>query len=565
MTQSRNTNAIALRDPDTVMKLARMGAFHQCRLSFMRMLLRRMKIEHWTFDRPVFDIDKRGVGHAVYSAHGPAQSYSLVAFANDLPPEKRSDRVIATEWDSTFTLFDGVPSAEDIRRLRGNVPKQEAGRVTETELSVSRANRSVRLWDHVVDCLAAGHQPDPAKVNDVGYLMRTTAVYGSGKLGAADRELSAGRPEFQAPFQIEMLSVFLTRAFVMDLVEHMAHLRAPDTAVELEPALRRSFGIGNSTGLGMAPYLLNHPTLMNNWVAARETALARVRSVPTATAKDIASFRRFLARARVNAENWQSEHPVQIEKLSDLRTGLDHLSVHLETEMLEGDRPWNRLWLWAEQMLSLEVQEQLVSLMIEPYGTLVDDLAESMAADEASHVTINGAMSVSELRALLEANYAWALKIDWESPEAKSWVWYTSEEKLEPRLGEYTDAAVAAYEQPLAPGRDAARLYADLRTVPDGSVANFLLRHSEHRHIVRRVQISAQFPYAEIRDNTVSADLMPIDLLRAKLSFFGAVHFDPRSDRWVRINMYQNAPFPDDLAEGDADDWTYPRLMEAAE
>lgn len=557
--------AVTLRDPDTVMKLARMGSFHQSRLSFMRILLRRLKAENWTFDRPVFEFDARGVGHAVYSAHGPTHSYSLIAFGHDLPPEKRSDRVIATEWDATFTLFDGIPTADDIDRLRGNIPKQEAGRVSDKELSVSRANRSARLWEHVVDCLSKGQQPDADTVQAVGYLMRTTAVYGSGKLGAADREKTAARPEFQPPFQIEMLSVFLTRAFVMDLVEHMAKLRAPGTAVPLDPALRRSFGIGNSTGLGMAPYLLNHPALLNNWIAARETALARVRSIRTATPDSVARFRQFLTRARINARLWQSDHPMQQDRLTRLRTDLDRLADHIDAFPIAGNQPWNALWLWAETALGLEAQEQLVSLLLEPHGALVDDLAETMSADEDQHFAIDGAVSTSQVRALLENAYGWALEIDWTAAEQQARIWYTSEEKLEPRLGERTEPDIADYAQPLAPGRDAAAFYAALRTAPDEPIAAFVLRHPEHRHILRRAQITARCPYAEIRDNTISATMMPIDLLRAKLSFFGAIHFDPRSDRWVRINMFRNAPFPGDLADQDADDWTYPPLMDAAE
>jgi hypothetical protein len=141
-------------------------------------------------------------------------------------------------------------------------------------------------------------------------------------------------------------------------------------------------------------------------------------------------------------------------------------------------------------------------------------------------------------------------------------VWYTSEEKLEPRLGERAEEPIEPYEQPLSPGRDAARMMADLATMPDGPVAAFLLRYPQHRHSVRRVQIAATHPYAEIRDNTISAQMLPIDLLRAKLAFFGALHFDPRSDRWLRINMFKGAPFPQDLAGGEADDWTYPPLRE---
>ena len=252
------------------------------------------------------DIDDKGVGVAVYAAKGPERTYSLVCFAHDLPPEKRSDRVIAEAWDSTFTLFDGVPTAEDIERLSWNVPKQEAGRITSQEISLSRANRSVRLFEHVVASLAEGQQPDPEMIEAVGYLMRTTAVYGSGKFGAVDRAAICDRLEFAGPFQAEMLSVFLTRAYALDLVEHMARARAPETATVLDPVLRRRFGVGNSTGLGMAPFIVNHPALLNNWIAARETALARVRSLPAAHPEAAANFRAMLTRARRNAEDRKS-------------------------------------------------------------------------------------------------------------------------------------------------------------------------------------------------------------------------------------------------------------------
>ena len=128
---------VALRPPEQVMRLARMGSFHASRLSFMRILMRRMKAEGWKFDCPVFDIDAHGVGHAVLSATTPTRTYSLVAFAHDLPAEKRSDRVIAEAWDCTYALFDGVPTTADIARLKANVPLQEAGRVSEKELTLS--------------------------------------------------------------------------------------------------------------------------------------------------------------------------------------------------------------------------------------------------------------------------------------------------------------------------------------------------------------------------------------------------------------------------------------------
>ncbi len=75
------------RDPAVVMRLARMGSAHPTRLSFLRAMLRRWSDEGWRFDRPVWKVNKRGVGRAVYRAIGPKRTYSLVAFAHDLPDD----------------------------------------------------------------------------------------------------------------------------------------------------------------------------------------------------------------------------------------------------------------------------------------------------------------------------------------------------------------------------------------------------------------------------------------------------------------------------------------------
>ena len=538
------------------MRLARMGSAHQSRLSFMRSLLRSLKRENWRFDRPVWSVDKNGVGHAVYRAIGPRRTYSLVAFAHDLPDDMRSDRVIATAWDATFALFDGTPTDVDIARLSQNVPKQEAGRISDRELSLSRANRSVRLWSHVVERLAKGEQPDEEQIDGVGYLMRTTAVYGSGKFGAADRAVLAGRTIMGAPFHAEMLAVWLIRSFSVDLVEHMARIKGGERAARIEPPLRHRLGIGNSTGLGMAPFLVNHPALLNAWMTARETAIARVRSLSHATPEAQVVFRRRLSRARENAAGWHSEHPVQIPKLKALRADLDLLAAHVESGALDEASPWDALIGWSETALSMEGQEQLASLILEPYGDLVDDLVPTMATDEAACFRIDGTMTVAALRALLSRDYDWATGIDHDPAARCARFWYVSEEKLEPRLGQRHEEPGAEREEPLDISRAACALDAALVEEADDTIlADFLLRCPEYRHTVRRVQIAATRPYAEIRENLIDGEMLPIDMLRCKLAYFGASRFDPRSDRWVRICLYRNAPFPDDLADAPEDDW----------
>ena len=539
---------VPLRSPASVMRLARMGSFHHSRLSFLRALLHRIAREKWTFERRLWEIDANGVGRAVYCVHGPKRSYSLVAFAHDLPDEMRSDRVIATAWDATFTLFDGIPSEADLQRLAVNVPKQEAGRISDSELTLARANHSVRLWSHVIERLASGNQPDPEQIEAVGYLMRTTAVYGSGKFGAADRAAIAEREELKSPFRAEMLTVWLIRAFTLDLVEHMAHVKGGDAAVTIAPNLRRRFGVGNSTGLGMAPFIINHPTLLHRWMAAREEALARVRSVEQATAHAIQLFKAALADARRNAAEWHTEHPLQVGKVESLRADLSLLTAHVEAGALSGANPWERLYCWAQERLSLEGQEQLVSLLMEPYPDLVDALAEDMDADESTPFTLVGSMEIGRVRELIKSHFAWATAIDFSTEQGRALFWYVSEEKLEPRLGERAQEDGASLELPLCVADQVQALVRDLQSWrEDATVADFLLAHPTHRQVLRRIQLAEAHPYAEIQDNLIDAAMLPIDLLRCKLSFFGATKFDPRSSRWVRISLFQDSPFPHEL------------------
>jgi hypothetical protein len=543
------------RPPETVMRLSRLGSMHQCRLSFMRQLTRRMAREHWRITCTAWEIDATGVGHAVYGVETRHRRYALVAFAHDLPAEMRTDRVIAEAWDATFALFDGVPDADDIARLARNVPLQEAGRVSERELCLSRANRSVRLWDHVVDRLAAGRQPDAGRLAEVGYLMRTTAVYGSGKFGAADRSVIEDRPELHAPFQAEMLTVYLIRLFVRDLVEHMARAHGGERAARLDPDTAQALGIGNSTGLGMAPFLVNHPCLLNNWIMAREEAIARVRALPDVTACDWDLVAGLARRMRARLEIPMSRHPTQLGKTTRLADDLDRLAGR----MSHAPRDWDALLNWSEATLSEEGQEALASLMLEPYGALVDGLAHCMSDTLDAAFRIDGTLPIGQVRRLIEAAFGWALALDWSAPGSCARAWYVSEEKQEPRLGERHLEPVAAYEQPLATGRDAALAYRALATWPEEEpVARFLLHHPEHRAAVRRAQITGFAPYAEIRDNLIGAELLPIDMLRAKLAFFGATDFDPRSDRWVRIRMFAGAPYPEALRPETADRWIYP-------
>ena len=56
---------IELRNPNKIMKLSRLGSFHQSKLSFLRSFLDEFK--DWEFKRDVSNLDKKGYGTAIYS------------------------------------------------------------------------------------------------------------------------------------------------------------------------------------------------------------------------------------------------------------------------------------------------------------------------------------------------------------------------------------------------------------------------------------------------------------------------------------------------------------------
>lgn len=533
-----------LRPPSEVMRLARMGAMFPTRLSFLRSLMRRLAAEEVTVTRPAWDMDAEGFGHAVYSLVLGGHRYSLVAVSTDLPPEMRTDRVIATAWDSAYVLFDGMPDADDIARIVASAPLQEAGRFTERDLVLSRANKSVRLFAHVTESLRAGRQPDAQMICDVGYLMRTTAVYGNGKFGIADRAVIEARPGLEGPFAAEMLTVWLIRHFTHDLVEHVG-------GAALDPALKRYLGIGNSTGLGMAPFLVSHPVLLNNWMLARETALARVCAVDTVDSETAARLHVLAERATQHLREWQVPDVEHQARIDALRSDWDQVRATLD---FSGPQPLARIMAQAEEQ-SVDLQELLASLLIEPFGDLVDGLAECMG--DPYGPLCPPVRDTVTLKALIEQHFQWALTPDYTDADHCGQFWYVSEAKQEPRLGLRFEEQGAALESPLDIGRRVKALY-DVLEGPERPVSDLLQDDPEHGLAVARVQMAQQYPYAEIRDNLIATSCLPIDMLRCKLSFFGASKFDPKSDRWTRITLCQGAPLAGDLVQGQADDWWLP-------
>jgi len=544
------------RNPDKVMTLSRLGSFHQSKLSFLRSFIREFK--DWEFNQDLFDLDTNGYGTVVYSVKNKERVYSLICFANELDSSERSDRVIATKWDAAFVLHDGTPTKQDIDRLRNNVPKQEVGRMSCKELTLSRANKSMRIFNHVVESLSAGKQPDNNILNNVGYLYRTTAVYGSGKFGLADRYRIKDRPEINGPFRLEMMLVYLVRQFTFDQVNHIAKAKSPNTAVELDKKIARNLGIGNSTGLGMAPFIVNHPALLHKWIFAREEALKQIRSIKNVSSDDINVFKKCLKKSKYNIETWNTDSNYQNKKIKSLKSDLVKFETKfLKTININQEYLWNDLYHWIDNNLSEEGVEYIISMLMEPYEEIINPLVNNMSSEEDLYFDIPAHHTVADLIASIQKNYKNILGIDFNKKESISNFWFISKNKEEPRVANRYEEEGSDLEQPLAIARDVVNLYERLLKAPSKQeISEFLIFNDDLRHIVRRCHIVEKFPYAEIQDNTIGENLVPIDMLRFKLSFFGAQKFDPRSDKWLRICMYQGAPLINDLKNSN-DLWIY--------
>ena len=545
-----------LRSADIIMAPERLGAMHQNRISFVRSLVRKMAQQKWQVTQHEWQLSPQGFGHVIYKLATPNHVYHLVVFCDEIADNERNDRVIAEKWDVTFALVYGSVNVKLIEELRANVPLQEAGRNPNNVLVLARANKSVRIFEHIVSQLAVGEQPRPEELADVGYILRTTAVYGNGKFGIADFKLLEENPDFEQSFSAQMCAVYLLREFSLDWVNYLAIQQGGDKAVSLHRTLQRYLGVGNATGLGMAPYLINHPAIVNQWMTTREKALASVLNTSINVEKT-PQLNALLLKAICHLNQVVTINDAQkalnitaVDELSQLQRNLSSLLAQCSK--------WCDL-LERNNKLSLESQEVLISCLMEIYPERVDVFANQMNCDES--LSLPSGKKIQDLLVTLEQNYHWAINTDFTQKENSYWFWYRSEDKEEPRLGIRGEEHGEDRELPLDIARQAYRLYhALLEHAPELSLTAFLIKQPQYRTIARRVWTLGHEALGDIQMNVLHQSSLPMHLLRCKLAIFGATKFDPRSDRWVQVTFFQGAPLLDEIHDGE---WLFPLLPSA--
>ena len=552
-----------LRHPANVMKLDRLGSFHQTRLSFSRQLIDELISNNWKTEIIKWNINSIGTGNAVIKISSTQRIYSLVVFCHQINDDERSDRVIAEKWDMTFSLFLGIPSKEELDEMSKNLKIQELGRHLPKQLTLSRANKSVRVFNSVLNNLSEGKQPNKKMINNIGYLVRTTAVYGNGKFGIADYLPETNDNPLNKPFQAEMLTVYLIRYFSIELVNYLAKEKGKDKSITLSNEISKHVGVGNATGLGMAPFLINHQKLIHKWIQARETAISRVLSIKKLSTYNQTKIFNLIERAYLYTTQWNVDDVIQFKRINVLRKELKDISNNKSLNgLLNNDYPLQNVYLHFVNKISIETQEILNSIFIEPFPELLDDLTNEMGTDEQNTVAIG--YKVNELIKIIKDKYSWALKIDITKPDENFYFWYTSQAKLEPRLGSTQIDHGKEKELPFDIPKQVQNALKILTKLPDDMTgAEAMILHPEIRNIIKRAIINENFPFSEIQNNLVGKKVRPIDLLRCKLSFFGATKYDPKSNLWTRITLFQGAPLPHQLQEENATEWLFPYLVNA--
>ena len=541
----------------SLMSLKKMGSRYPSRLSFSRSMLRTMIKEKWILNKVKFDLNDEGYGTAIYEIKIHKSIYSLICFSTYLEDNERSDRVIADKWDTSYTLHIGKISEEEIKRLRKNIPLQESGRSSSKELILSRANKSVRLFKYVVDKLSRGLQPDINQINKVGYLLRTTAVYGSGKFGLSDFERTKIVTHFSQPFRAEMLAVYIIREFSVHLVEHIAYKKNPKKAVKLKREIKQHLGIGNSTGLGMAPFIIKHPKLIHKWINQFEKTVNKIKKIKNIKKNKFKKYIDLLKKSKKYLNEVVSFDETQKNKNFESYNDLNNIINKYKN--YNNDINWSKILNYAEKNLSHDAQEIIKVQLIEIYPEIADSFAENMSMSENLELETN--ISIRDLKFLIEQKYFWAINIDFRKRKNNYLFWYVSEEKLEPRLGERFNEPGANLEDKLGIAKMVSELYQFILKLNKNklslNVAEFLILYPKFRGIIKRIQTLSKYKYGEVRDNILAKDVLPIDMLRFKLSFFGASRYDPKSDRWLRVSFFPGAPFYKDLNKKNVDQWGF--------
>lgn len=549
-----------LTDPDLLMRPERLQALAPSRLSAARAVLERAVREGWRIERLAFDIDERSQGEALYRVHARDRVFDFVVYGFEPDLTSRTGRITEKNWDMMAALIEGETTPESRAITRAELPKLYVGRAVPGTLTWARSNRSFRAFDHVVDALADGRQPDTRFLWEIGYLMRNTGLDGNGTFNTRSFLALDEEHPLRDPLHAQLFTAYLMREYAADLVDALAAHRS-DRAVPLSRELRRMIGIGNGSALGLLFFVNTHPLLVGHWMEARQRLI--VEASKLALEPGSADADRMLellesASAYYSADPYVYQHFQEPHEVgADLAVAAEALREELAVGATTGERLLaallGRIDDEAWEVVAANLLELLPPESIE--AALAGGIRSELMRSQPS-------MRVGDLRALIEREYAWALAIDMDASGARDFVWYKSADAEEPRRGPAGEVAGGRNWALDVPG-DVQRLAAVLDGYgADERVGRVLSAGPDLRGVIERVQSLAGLRYHSPHMNMLDRDFVPVSIVRFMNAAIHGLHrtVDTEDLRNVLGLIYIGAPTVADIADGTARIDPYPGI-----
>lgn len=559
------TGTSGIRPASVLMDPRRAGSAWANALSFSRSFLRKLVRERWRVERVRFELDADGRGEALYRLSGGGQDFHFFVISNVFEQGEKVDRSFGVNWDASAAICQGPWTREREDVLRQEIPKQYSGRYDHDTLCFTRGNRSERIFDYVVSSLAAGEQPDPSVLAPVGYILRTTAFAGNGLFGTRPFEALGPDHPLGQSYHVQMAVAFLLREFVFDLVDHLAESSSAG-AVRLDHRIKRYLGIGNSAGLGLIPFLANHPQIIHHWSLANEQACAEAASRPVSReGEEFATFRTLLEKARQYFDEDPRDGNGIFASYATLSSDLRTLEARLaEWDTSRSGTPdvalWRDLLTSTCRDLDAETRELTYNILLECFPDVIGKY--EFAFNVVEQYGIVPEMEVGALAEIIDDNYRWIdlNGLDAETEASHFW-YYPVEAPDEPRRAMRKPPCAYVFESKMDVPLQVSLLHRALKHEPaDQATGVFLAKHPEFRAIVSRLQSTKDLSYAEFRQNFLDRRFTPFAAARFVLSFYGMEKFDPRPPRSVKGALLQGAPLAEDIVQGIDGDWPFPLI-----
>lgn len=550
-------------DPHTMMDPRNLGAMQPTRLSASRSFMAKMIREKWKIEKEVFELDARGNGQLRYAITTPEGSLTFVAFLQEPHNKNRTGRIIGTSWDMVGALLDGVATAEQVRATREEIPRLYEGRATPNTLVWFRSNQSLRIFRDARAALAEGRQPDAKELHRVGYLMRNTGLDGNGTFGTMPfRAIPDGHP-LAVSYHAQMLSAYLMRELSVDVVEELARLDSPDTAVKFNRDVKRLLGVGNGSALGLAMLFYNRPVLVNSYISAYLDVLDHILNDPSSsTAERLAVLESHLSRTiryRSFLNTSYRFFTSNMEIVADLRRIRAKVRAGMRGDITTtcGRTVLGEIHREIENQVSKEALHSFGALVIELDPDYCDDVVQSrLAFDE--QLDMPPQTTLQDVREMAAGAFSWARDLPLNDEENRDRVWYQSRAAEEPRSGpreEVPDAheLIQSYPDQV---RELIAAIDEVDCTSTATVGALIAKRPDLEYIARLVVALADMPYATAHVDPHDTDFVPVWVIRFVNSFIhGLDRTEDHMGRDVRGIIFEGAPYRDEIGDADASTW----------